>query len=360
MKRKIWLITGIVIIATALGAVGIAAAAGEVEALPGREIQLRHGRILEIGTDEMLVETRRGDLTVLVDEDTHFRILGADDPGLDDLAVGDHVGFAGRRAGEGELLARLIVRLPRREEVAHVRGELTAKGDDSIEITRPDDVAITVLVSDETRFRIADVEEPGLDDLTIGDTVVADGRWNDEGQVEARLITVVPEDVETVIRGEVTDVDDPEVEIWTPAGPVILFTDGDTRLFVPGIEDPTLEDVNVGDRVAAGGEIVSGGLDTAVLRVVPPDAQRGARRGVVTANDGTTLSLSTPRGDVLVTTDEHTRIRIPGVENPTLADIEVGYQAAVVGLLDPDQNTLLARAIVARPAPATGESAPEL
>jgi hypothetical protein len=219
---------------------------------------------------------------------------------------------------------------------------------------------ITVLVSDETRFRSADVEEPGMNDLVNGDTVVADGRWNDEDQVEARLITVVPEDVESVLRGEVTAVDEPEVEIWTPAGPVTLFTDGDTHLYVPGVENPTLADIAVGDRVTAGGEIVSGGLDTAVLRVVPPDVQRGARRGVVTANDGTTLSLSTPRGDLLVTTDEQTRIRIPGVENPTLAEIQVGYQAAVVGLVDPSANTVLARTILARPAPATGEAAPGL
>jgi hypothetical protein len=358
VKHKIWLIAGLVALAAALAAVGIAAAAGEVEVPLVPNLQLRQGHVLEIGTDSFVVETRRGDLTVLVDDNTRFRIPGVAEPGLDDLAVGDHVGFAGRLAGDGELLARLIVRLPRPRDLAHVRGELTAKSGDSFELARPDQVVITVLVSDQTRFRVPDVEDPGLDDLAIGDTVVADGRWNDAGQVEARLITLVPEDVATVIRGEVTAVADPEVHIWTPAGPVTLFTDANTRLFIPGIENPTLADVQVGDRVTAGGEIVPGGLDTAVIRVVPAGSCRAVRRGVVTANDGSTLTLSTPRGELLVTADANTRIRIPGAENPTLADIQVGYQAVVAGLLDPAGNTLLARLIGARPAPSSVEIAP--
>jgi hypothetical protein len=59
--------------------------------------------------------------------------------------------------------------------------------------------------------------------------------------------------------------------------------------------------------------------------------RRHTARGEVTAIKGTTLTVETRRGDRTILTDEHTRFHIPGVENPSLEDIEVGDRIIALG-----------------------------
>jgi hypothetical protein len=64
---------------------------GEVRAIEGTTLQ---------------VETANGPVTVHTDENTRFRIPGDGDPSLDDIAVGDRIGAAGRWNEDGSLQAR--------------------------------------------------------------------------------------------------------------------------------------------------------------------------------------------------------------------------------------------------------------
>ena len=66
---------------------------GAVTAIEGRTLQ---------------VETADGPVTVHTDESTRFRIPGDDDPGLEDIAVGDKIGAAGRWNKDGSLQARFV------------------------------------------------------------------------------------------------------------------------------------------------------------------------------------------------------------------------------------------------------------
>jgi hypothetical protein len=320
--------------------VGVTAAEGELD-VAGRGV--RHGRVIAIDDEGFTLDTRRGEITLVVDENTRFRIAGVQDPGLDDLSVGDHVGVDGLRTAGGTLLARLVVLIPRRADVGQLWGELTAKGDHWLEVTR----------RDGTRFRVPDVTDPGLEDLKIGDSVFARGLWNRQGQLDARLIGHLPEGVEQVVRGRVTAVDAPQIEVLTRQGPIVITTDENTRYHVPGVENPSLGDISVDDIILAGGAREDGENHAVVIAVIPPGTQRAVRLGRVTAVEQDSLMLETRRGELItVLTDESARFRIPGVEYPTIDDIEAGFQAAAAGWMDQDDGTLLARFIGARPAPA--------
>lgn len=349
MKRKVLIAIGLVLTIGLVGVAGIAAAEGEVE-VAGRSV--RHGTILEISGESLLLQTRNGELTVLTDENTHYRIPGVQEPGLNDLSAGDHIGIAGRRDEDGAVLARLIIRIPDREEVGQLRGELTAKGDDWLEITLPDGTPVTILVNDQTHFRIPDVEDPGLDDLNVSDPVFARGLWNDDGELEARLVGLVPDGVENILRGKVTTINDPTIEVLTRQGAAVVITDAETRFHIPGVENPSLADIAIDDIILAGGVKEEDGLHAVVVAVTPERPQRTIRRGTVSANDGSSLTLETPNGEVIVLTDENTRFRVAGVEDATIDDVQVGFQAVAGGLLNPSDGTLQARLVGARPAPA--------
>ena len=355
MNRKVLIAIGLVLVIGLVGVVSVAVAEGDGVANRG---PWRHGIIVEIEEASLLLRTRNGEVTVNIDAKTRFRIPGVEEPGLENLEVGDHIGVAGRWENDGTILARLIVRLPGREEVGHVWGELTAKGDDWMEITRRDGTAVGVVVREGTRFRIPGVEDPGLDDLSIGDRLYARGLWNDDRELEARLVIRVPDGVEALLLGKVTGVAPPTIEVQTRPGTDVVITDENTRFFVPGVENPSLADIAVDDIIMAGGVRDDDGLHALVVAVTPERPQRAIRRGTVAAKDGSALTLETPNGDQLtVVTDEQTRFRVVGVDEPTINDIQVGFQAVAAGVLDPADGTLLARIVGARPAPA--EIAPD-
>ena len=350
MKSKGLIAIGLVLAVGLIGVVSVAAAEGDSVANRG---PWRHGIIVEIDDDSLLLRTPRGEITVNTDERTRYRIPGVEEPSLEDLEVGDHIGVAGRWENDGTILARLIVRLPGREEVRHILGELTAKGDDWMEITRRDGTTVGVVVKERTRFRIPGVENPGLDDLKIGDRLYARGLWNDDGELEARLVVRVPDGVEALLLGRVTGVDALSIEVQTRQGPEVVITDENTRFVVPGIDNPSLANIVVDDIIVAGGVREEDGLHALVVAVSPERPQRAIRRGTVVAKDGGAITLETPNGDQLtVMTDERTRFRVAGVAEPSIEDIQLGFQAAAAGLLNPADGTLHARIVGARPASA--------
>jgi hypothetical protein len=88
------------------------------------------------------------------------------------------------------------------------------------------------------------------------------------------------------------------------------------------------------------------------------DGQEATRpnvlRGEVTAVNDDHFILKTRRGqDVTVRVTGDTRYRIPGVENPTLADVQVG-DTIVVGGIGQSDDTILAKVIgILRPEPSS-------
>ncbi|MEJ2210392.1 MAG: hypothetical protein P8129_15345, partial [Anaerolineae bacterium] len=61
------------------------------------------------------------------------------------------------------------------------------------------------------------------------------------------------------LRGEVTaiDLEAGTLTVETARGPVTVVTADETRYRLPGVEDPGLDDVQVGDRIVAAGRFES-------------------------------------------------------------------------------------------------------
>ncbi len=76
-----------------------------------------------------------------------------------------------------------------------------------------------------------------------------------------------------------------------------------------------------------------------------PQGRGGGLHGAVTAIEGLTLTVNTPQGEQKVVTDEQTRFRIKGVENPTLADVKVGDYILARGRAD-EAGELVAPVVV--------------
>ncbi len=233
------------------------------------------GRVTAMEGQTLTVETRQGERIVVTDDSTHFRIAGVEDPGLDDVSVGDTIMALGRPDEEGNLLARGVAivtpgqvrRHTIRGVIADIEGNtiglLTGQGEVRVETDR------------ETTFRIPGVEEPGLDDLDARDLILVVGAWEVEGEdFTARAVRLIPRWPSHLrfLRGEVTGIEGRTIVLSALQGEVAVLTDGDTRFRIPGVEEPGLDDLRIGDKVGilvAGDE--DGGLLAKVVLVRRPD-----------------------------------------------------------------------------------------
>jgi hypothetical protein len=152
-----------------------------------RRVSVR-GEVTAVGDSFLKLRTPDQDeLLVLITDKTLFRIPGDDDPGLEDIAVGDKVGVIGYRNKDGNLVAKGVAKLPKNVQRHIVRGEVTAIEGRSLRVSTGAG-SVTVHTDENTRFRIPGVNDPGLDDIAVGDHIVAAGRWNKDGSLQALLI----------------------------------------------------------------------------------------------------------------------------------------------------------------------------
>jgi hypothetical protein len=233
------------------------------------------GHVTAMEGQTLTVETRQGERIVLTDDSTHFRIAGVEDPGLEDVSVGDTILALGRPDKEGNLLARAVAMVTPAQVWRHtIRGViediegntiglLTGQGEVRVETDR------------ETTFRIPGVEDPGLDDLEEKDLILVVGAWEVEGEdFTARAVRLMPRWPSHLrfLRGEVTGIDGRTIVLNALQGEMEVLTDGDTRFRIPGVEEPGLRDLRIGDRV---GILVArdedGGLLAKVVLVRRPD-----------------------------------------------------------------------------------------
>jgi hypothetical protein len=101
--------------------------------------------------------------------------------------VGDRVGVIGYRDREGNLVARGVGKLPEKVRLRIVRGEVTDIEGTTLKIDTSDG-PVTVHTDENTRFRIPGDDDPGLDDIAVGDQIGAAGWWNDADSLQARVV----------------------------------------------------------------------------------------------------------------------------------------------------------------------------
>jgi ribosomal protein L35AE/L33A len=165
--------------------------------------------------------------------------------------------------------------------------------------------------------------------------------------------TALAEEPSTRVRGlgkvAEVDLDAGTLTVHTRRGMVTVHTDAATAFRIPGIEEPSLEDVQVGDLVAGVVERQEDGTLLALrIAVVPPKPERVRGWGRVEAVHGKRLVVRNRQGTFEVLTDKHTVFRIRGVEDPSIVDIEVGDLVAGRAIKQED-GTLLAKLVAVVP-----------
>jgi hypothetical protein len=160
---------------------GQALAADTLVVMPGSRLRVIRGEVTGLIGTGFTIETRFGDeLTVLVGENTRFRLPGAADPGLDDLAVGDRLVVFGRPAEDGQSHAWRVVGRPHT-----VFGQITAIDGSELTVDTYFGRTLTVLTGSDTHYLIPGTPDASLDDFAVGDRVLIGGRWAEDGSLQA-------------------------------------------------------------------------------------------------------------------------------------------------------------------------------
>ena len=217
--------------------------------------------------------------------------------------------------------------------------------------------SVTIVTDVNSRFRIPDVEKPGLDDLTIGDYLGAVGWWEEEGADKKHPSTFhafgvawMETDRAFPLAGKLTDISAGALTVETGHGLATVRVDGETVYHIRGVDEAGPGDssaepakvlevsLEVGMRVVARGTLNHDGSLLAQVVAVPWVGPRPIQlQGKVLAVEGDTFTIRAARGrqfDVL--TDGTTEFRVPGVENPSIADLQVGARVAGEGVIEED------------------------
>lgn len=322
---------------------------------PQAELGRRAGQVTSVEGNVVTLATPSGEShAVHTDPYTIFHIPGVDEPGLEDIQVGQAAIAAGVQNEDGSLQAILLFVPQEMDLKTRLRGEVLAIEGATLTLRAPRDRELSILTDEGTTFHILGVDDPSLDDVQVGDRVAVDVQMA-SGAPLAQRVLVMPEHFGR-LEGEVAGIEGTTLSLQTRHGVVQVLTGGSTLFLVPGVEDAGLEDVQVGDRVTCGGVWQdAGGFEALVVQVsdgsIAP-GRPGRVRGQVLAVSSSSLTLGTHHGAVSVLVNEETEIHVPGVENPTLEDIEVGFQAGAEGTWD-ENGALVAHRLGAR-APGRG------
>jgi hypothetical protein len=194
------------------------------------------------------------------------------------------------------------------------------------------------LVTDVNTLFFANGERVTLGDFAVGDVAGALGWWEEGGGVfHAFAVARLAEDRLFPVVGTLTEIDGDVLTIETPGGLLItVHVDGETEYRILGVENPGLDDLEVGMHIVGRGTLNSDGSLQAQMVGGRRVGARGAVRGRVISVGEDNLVVGTARGSLTVLTDERTRFRVPGVEDAGLGDIEVGAGVGVLGTWNED------------------------
>jgi len=237
---------------------------------------------------------------------------------------------------------------------AALRGQVTAIEGGTLLVTTPSGELQRVVTGETTRFRIPGTRDPSLVDIDVGDYVGVWGERNEDGDLVASVVIVVPAELAQrgyVVQGQVLALERLTITVDTGQGERLVVTDDSTRFVIPGVEDPGIEDISVGDPLLALGRPDDEGnlRARAVAVVTPGQVRRHTIRGLITDTEGDSLSLLTRRGEIRVLTSDDTVFLIPGVEDPGIDDLNPRDLIIVVGTWDAEEEVFSARAVTLVP-----------
>jgi len=142
------------------------------------------------------------------------------------------------------------------------------------------------------------------------------------------------------VVGDVRSISGNTFTLTTPErGDVQVQTSNRTRYRAKGNPDFSLADVKVGDRVAVQGGWQDGKLQANLVGLIP-DELRDKAMGQVQSITGSTIAITKPDGSPLsVATNAETKFHAKGIEDASLADIQVGDVIVATGKLEDNMLT---------------------
>jgi len=250
--------------------------AAAVIVLPPVPVGGLKGRVTAVQGATISLEVGGEVKAVLTNERTSFYIPEKESATLADIRAGDHVFAIVLRQPGGALLARQVTVLPADSRgPLSLRGRVIEVGTSTLTVHVGED-QVTIEVTQKTRVRVPGKPQAALSDVCLGDWVFVVGRPTGVHKIEARAIAVLPAvPVERfAVRGEVISVEGTTFSVRDAGYVHTVLTDSQTRFRIGGVENPSIEDVRVGDRVAILGKPAEGGAILA--RVVVARGQQSA------------------------------------------------------------------------------------
>jgi hypothetical protein len=233
-----------------------------------------------------------------------------------------------------------------------VLGDVKSISGTTFTVASPERGDVQVQTTDRTRYRAKDNPNFSLTDLTVGDRVVVQGRWQD-GQLQASIVGLIPAELRDKAMGQVQSISGSTIALARPDGSALnVATTPATKYHAKGIANPSLADIKVGDIVVAVGQLNGSTLTAAQVGFQTPRGKTGPLAvGQIAAINAGTLTLQQPFGQSLtVTTDANTFVVRRGEDGLTVisvSDLAVGDGVAVLGVRSSDGKSIAAKAIMA-------------
>ncbi len=213
------------------------------------------GAVTAVSDSGFTLKTLNGQTAaVTATEATRYRIPGIQNPSLADIKVGMVVQARGTWSSDNTTFAAQNVVATTREMIRQhlVRGVVTAVDPTAgtLALKTPQAVEWTIHTTDQTRYRIPEVETPTLADVKVGDQAVVFGRKGATAQEgTALLVTVIPQGLVRG-RGQVTAISGTTLTVETWLGSGTVTTDDATQYRARDIANPSFKDIKVGATIA--------------------------------------------------------------------------------------------------------------
>jgi hypothetical protein len=229
------------------------------------------GEVTAVNENSLTLATRNGNtITVNVTANTVIRLFPSGEEGsLVDIKIGNFAGVRGQRSGDNVVEARLILVLPKDpKDMARARGKVTGIEDNIITVENPQG-SRQITTTPETVFRVGQ-EKAGLEDIKVGNRLLALGAEADDGSFIAQLVIVPPgaQHRPHRLRGEITGISGTSFTLSARRGEFTVLTDDATQYLTRGDQEVSFDDLEVGSRVVVIGKPVEGQEKTIQAKLV--------------------------------------------------------------------------------------------
>ena len=216
-------------------------------------------------------------------------------------------------------------------------GQVTSIGD-SFFTTRTRNGELTLLVTENTVFKNRDGSEASFGDLSVGRWVVGVFIRDDECNLSARLVVLLPEDFDPAniklvwLRGEVDKINNGQntFTIITPDGRSVTINGDDNTRWRGTLTE--LRDLEKGMQVGVGAVEQEDGslLAKAVAAGIREKVERKRAAGKVVSVGSSSLTIDTQSGSMTFSIIEKTRFVSQDDSVNSLEDLEIGQGVLVI------------------------------